>query len=965
MPHTYRYYRFRIRNAADDDDEVVISSVPGDENPFLLEPPNGDGLSFDPLTGKITTGTYTVRVIDNGNTANAVTPILADTTARQQLLSRVGIVELADEPTFAAPEELQHGYVNAIRGTALVFDFGVGDTQRKEVSTDVFKEATSRLNNTTALIGGPIQGTTFAGVRNYGGWGYRVNQVVTSPDYVQLKIVPGKIFDPRKANQGSDFRNLTTVSDALRSYTNSVARPYFEPRSTWTSVKIFGAFPGLQARIEETDGTVVGFFTPIAEPQWNIGGGHGPAPTDYLMRGGQSSLWIDNTTGVDEDGDTLGTWSPTVGHQYSVYVYIIAIGPDNPLHYKGHPVDLWELIRLDAGIPYDASVLPAAKAAVGNDVLLELRITQSYKIGDFDERVIYGPFGLSTRMVGGKRQLFSSRIKGTTVPSTVLTIDDLREPGKPFDLDESTAIKRVTLKQKRLVAWTTEETEQPTADAIIAIDSTTSIDNSDDDATVTGAGEVTYEIPGQITINGSYAGKFGPRIRQIGWLAGTADEIFDRWGRGIISCELECLQTVTALQGEELVLNLAHMPVSVVGNDPVTARGGQRIFQIVQRTETPSGPNLRLLDAGSAGDTEPGDDSALTVPTFTIAANADDPRKYADVTITNGPAIAALSGRIRVFVATGAGTPASGSGSLVQIIDPAVDDLTFTLNAFDAGTKVWVEMQTTVTDQRPSALSAFDSEQLDALDAVTSLAVSTQDAGDPSRRMLTWVVGANAADIPLEVLLRLTSESASANRVVAVLPAGSTQFELTGLDTANRTASVRHKESPPFSGASSLVTVAVNTSGSFRTLNPPISPRAFSNADTGVYGMDVVAVEFPSSVEFQVKVGVGGTFETIAIVTSEESGRTGFTDTAPNDGEDRYMRARHIADGLTESAWTATVSVSSWTTGPQTATGLPPGGADGDVLTKQSAADYDADWETPAASGGTSGFAHSFLTMGA
>ncbi len=904
------FYRMRIRNADDSADDLIISTVAWDDNPFILEPPNGDGQSFDPLTGKITTGTYTVRVIDNGDNANAVTPILADADARQQLLSRVGIVEI-DDGSDAWAEQLQHGYINAIRmGGGLVFDFSIGDTQRKEVSQDVFKEATTRLGGTTAIIGGPIFGG-FGPIRDYGGWGYKVNQVHTSPDYVQLKIIAGKIFDPRKANQGAKFRNLTTASDALTDYTNAMARPYFRESATWVAspVFIYGDFPGIEVRVQETDGTVVGFFTPIANPL-RLAAIPG-ATVDRLMRHGESSLWIDNKSGFDEAGVSLGTWTPTVGHEYSVYVYIKAIGPDNPLHYEGHPVDLWKAIRDDAGIPYDASALTAWKAAIGNDVKLRLRITQSYKIGEFDEKVIYGPFGSSTRMVNGERQPFSARIKGSTVPSATLTLADLREPGKPFDLDESTAIKRVTLKQIRLVPWTTEETEQPAADAIVAVPSTTSIDNSDDDATVAGAGEVTYEIPGEITIAGTYAGKYGPRNRQIGWLAGVADEIFDRWGRGIIGGEFQCLPSVTALIGEELLATLPHMPASKIGETPVTQRGLTRIIQVVGRTETPSGPNIRWFDAGSAGATAAGGTSTLTVPTFTVAANADDLRKYVDVTITNGPAIALLGGRIRVWVATGT-SPASGSGSLSTIIDPAVDDLTFTLPAFDAGTHVHVQMQTVVTDQRPSVLSAFDDVDLTNLDAVTSLAVTAQDAGDPSRRTLSWVVGTNATDIPIEIALRLTSETSAANRVVAVLPPGSTQFELTGLDTANRTASVRHRESAPFNGVSSYATVAVNTSGSFRTLSAPTSPRGFSFGD-GRYGMDVLASEFPSSVEFQVKIGIGGTFETQAIIESAEGGRTVFSDIAPNDGETRYMRARHTSAGLTESAWTATVNADAWT----------------------------------------------------
>jgi hypothetical protein len=57
-------YRLRIRNGSDDADLFVISSIPDDDNPYIAEPPDGDGESLDPLTGKVEVGSYTIRVID-------------------------------------------------------------------------------------------------------------------------------------------------------------------------------------------------------------------------------------------------------------------------------------------------------------------------------------------------------------------------------------------------------------------------------------------------------------------------------------------------------------------------------------------------------------------------------------------------------------------------------------------------------------------------------------------------------------------------------------------------------------------------------------------------------------------------------------------------------------------------------------------------------------------------------------
>jgi hypothetical protein len=102
---------------------------------------------------------------------------------------------------------------------------------------------------------------------------------------------------------------------------------------------------------------------------------------------------------------------------------------------------------------------------------------------------------------------------------------------------------------------------------------------------------------------------------------------------------------------------------------------------------------------------------------------------------------------------------------------------------------------------------------------------------DPSQRLLTWTIGTNAADYPVEVLLRLTAEASTADRIVAILPKGSTQFQLTELDIANRTATVRHRETAPFNGVSADSTIAVNTVSAAATLAAPLI-RSLSRVST-------------------------------------------------------------------------------------------------------------------------------------
>jgi hypothetical protein len=101
MSYTQKYFRLRIRTADDSADELSISSVPGDDNPYVLEPPDGDGQSFEPLSGSVTTGAYTIKIIDEETSADTrvLTSKLADANARQQLLNRKAYVEDSEDAT--------------------------------------------------------------------------------------------------------------------------------------------------------------------------------------------------------------------------------------------------------------------------------------------------------------------------------------------------------------------------------------------------------------------------------------------------------------------------------------------------------------------------------------------------------------------------------------------------------------------------------------------------------------------------------------------------------------------------------------------------------------------------------------------------------------------------------------------------------------------------------------------------
>jgi hypothetical protein len=641
MPGTEQYYQLVIRNAADDADLLILSSFPDDDNPFLTGPPSGDGQSIDPITGAATTGSYSFRFADveTATATRVLTSVMADVYARQQLISLRAYGKIsADGSSWTT---LIPGYVLGVRlQSAIEGEISIGDTRRRESSREVFRQATGRFSNVTTVIGGPVL-EDFAGLlTDNGGWTYEVGAVFTAPNYVRLNLATNGGFDPRKS-PGTTF---SSVSTAIADYTNDWARGYFEPATEWVADTIMGHFPQLRALLRPitNPGDDI-ILTPLARPSLGTGPWWNPAAdADKLIDDGSASpLYLPSE---DVDGNAF---APDVGDEFEVYVYAVPVSEANPLHWVGHPVDLWEDLRLDAGyvagVDYDDTNLADLRALINTaltgdpaeDVLLALRITKSYKLVDFDRSVIYGPFRLSTRVVDGLVQLLSIRIAGTALPSTVVALTDLRsDEGTVWNIEEDSVVTAATLKQLRLIPWTTEETKQPDSDSLVAREwPVNTIENSDDDIppglAESGREVVIGDIPGTIVFDDG--GDIVP-VPFEQYLASLAFEIFELFGRGAAEGDLHCLSGVDALVGDQILVDLVHRPNAVIGQSPVSQRGGERRVLVIQRTEEPEGPTLRIVDAvmeegedtGVGGGSEEEEDvTSITAPTDPIAFASD------------------------------------------------------------------------------------------------------------------------------------------------------------------------------------------------------------------------------------------------------------------------------------------------------------------------------------------------------
>lgn len=614
MSGTTREYRLTIRNKADDADLLVLTLSNDGVNPYLSAPPSGDGQSIDPITGVPTTGSYSFRVADaeQSDGTRIVTAQLADVNSRQQMIGLRAYGEVSDDG--ASWDTVIPGYITAVRLiSAIEYEIAIGQTRRKEQSREIFKNASTNFPGVTCVIGGPVIGgfgpILPSDMNSTGttGWKFKVTQVASSPSYVQIKFEAG--FDPRKP----PYSPITTLTDAIVDFTNDWARPYFEPDTAWlaASTPIQGHYPQLRARLVPVGGTDPDdalYFVPLSEPASLSGPWYNPTPNaDAITKlGGDDliSLWLP-VDGTDANGDDI-VFAPAVDDEFWVWVYAIPISDDNPLHWFGTPTDFFKAVRAElgyeAGVDYDDTPLTALKTRIDNAVVvgekyLLLRIKEPMKAADADAKIFYGPFRTSTRIDDGLLTPFSISIRDNATPTAVIALrlgendEDLRSvEGTVFDVDESTVVTAITLKQQRIRTWSSEDRDQPEADGLISTPwPFNTIENSDDDIPAGLVNEVEIgDIPGTILYKDADDNivplPFEPYLRFYG------DEIFQRFGRGAIAGEIHCLPSVTTKVGEEVLVNLMHRPVNNV-------RGGERRVQVVHRTEEVEGPTLKIIDS--------------------------------------------------------------------------------------------------------------------------------------------------------------------------------------------------------------------------------------------------------------------------------------------------------------------------------------------------------------------------------
>lgn len=710
MPSNLLEYRLRIRNGSTlanpngTADVLVITSIRNDTNPYIASPPQGDGLQFDPIKGTVRSGSYTVNVIDaiTTGTSRVVTSVLTDSSNRQQLLSRRAYVEFRVDG--GAWQTLVAGYITGIRLTdALSYQFAIGDSRRIEQTLSLFKE-----DNRTAfpvrgtLFGGPVTGDPTIGgwnnpFINRGGWRFRVSSVEST--VVGLTFVNGYLGSGgRVTNKWNEVALPRTNTSVGPTRIDEAAAKYAINEVIQVTSGSYYRFPNIIYRVSNTSGTFQYDVTALSA-----------FPMLITLTGGRNDIphiraeWGTNTL-------------PSVGQEFLISAITSQASDESPVYSIGHPVDVVKTVYTANNVAVDDASFTALKELQGSYYNIVMRNTAPMRMIEFIESIT-GPFGIGLRVNSdGQIQAFSSRIKTTNLPSVTVTTSMLRDDGSgAFDTEESTVITSVVLESEEYAIYEQNQ-EDPSGsrpfDGIAVKKSSYTVLNLD--VSTFSSREIKYSVPAMILPSLVYSSQAGLYVYSI------VGEIFDRYGRGAVGGDLKVMRGTGADNvqvGDEIYVQVDQLPNNGkrIGDDPSV---GARIMQVVRRTETPSGPEFRLLDSGTAA-------QPVQAPTISIAASTVNPSAIAAFTITNAATLNSIALiNVAVQYATGTTTPVSDGTVFTRYTNGSIPTGSVNLPPVSAGSRVWVRARSEVNGLRPSAWTAWTSVLLSNTNGPSSLAAA-------------------------------------------------------------------------------------------------------------------------------------------------------------------------------------------------------------------------------------------------
>lgn len=854
-----------------------IPSGSGGVNPYLAGPPSGDGQEIDVLTGSSRAGAYTVEIVDVATgtdatgTVRAFTSQLEDAGYRQQLVGRRAVLSISKNG--GAFSQLISGYITGIRLVSpMRYAIGIGDTRRVEQSQPIFNDAT--MASFMALLGG-VRGTftggpltgTWGVSRSRGGWRYALD------------------------NSGGP----EVLANFVSGYAPNLESPVVTDWRTLVRDDVVNRVSQMGQRFAPTPIGVVGMGTIYTDLVAYVG----TNATNAVLR---PDIYVAtyNEYAIGPYGPLRLYWPTPPGPGTEVFISLTqrTVSDLAPLYIDAHPVDIVLAIWATNAIAYDtgAAWITTIRNLIGPDVRLALRLTEVPIIAEFLQNAIFGPFGITARTnADGNQQLVPSRILTTALPTLTISANEMRGADEVvFDIDERSAVSSVSLTQTIMTpARQGQSGEQAIpVDGIYANPVTGTARNVT--LSLIAARDIAFTVPGMIHNAASFEPTFALTLTDL------AESTLARFGRGVQAADVAVMDGTAAAAaqvGDEVYFTAPHFPNRGyrIGESTV----GARIMQVVRRTETPSGPVLRLLDSGV--NAQP----VTPAATITVAQSPASAALVARYTITNASAInstGVLS--VRVEWAVGASTPTANGQDHAVYAPGQVPTTGVDLPALSSsGARVWVRARTEQVERRPSAWSAWADVTLAAIPTPGTLTASVVSA---TAADISWTNTSNDYPIAVFAYRGTTAPADWTPYRLATMPPRSTSSTVRALSSGTWQLAIAYDSATTLGP---LRTTSITAAGVGAAAARPAGLAAIDTLDDVTQRQGIALGLFPSDqtldyvLERSLNVATG--YVAVARINGAEEV---VTDLLPRDGTTYYYRLRHALGGFDTSAATPAVS---------------------------------------------------------
>lgn len=739
MPTQSPVYRFRIRSADDTTDTLSVTTG-ATGGSYLVEPPQVDGTSFDPLSGRTGTGAAQVLVVDPllSPGTRLVTQHLANASGNSQLIGRIGIVEIDRGSGYVT---YFRGYVTSLElADGITWSIGLTSSARDESTRYVWNSATAAgVTASSLLFGGPVTASvpssnaTAIIQNNQGSWKATVKGVYSTFIHLDINEDTSSAFPP------GDLKRELRDRGTLRLSNNDFQRNVFRWARTNAQRYFEASFPSSAAQAQwlanpTGKGPILGYMptvdvvftqrnsSPISHRAKMMGGYSLKIPTLFEMPERTLAAPIFEDLGNHfyvAWANTDPVAQPSVNDVLTFTAQPLEVSPAAPLWITKHPVDVLADVLTEAGYTVDSSNLSTVRSQVGA-VQVALRITEAQTVQAAQD-LLCSAFGMGVRVTStGLRRIFCWRVRQT--PVTTITLDDVvSQAASWWTTSETSKVQALEWKFDRWDIWPGESSR---VDGEVASSSERALDG----VVVSGSETVRYLAASaaaattqgkEYAIPGTLLASSGALLRSIETeVEAWAEQTFQLYEHGAQLTTIDVVHTVTADIGDEVTLNLPVRPGMISSQSPTAQRGTIENALVIERTPQPFGATLTLLRTKAvapapAGDGVSGPGLPALNAAFTVVVNPAQPTQFVDLALVSEVGwanVGALDIEYRIQD-TDPGPNEVGERWPSRWAPPG----TFTIGPFTSGVTLWVRVRAVyLATTAPKDWEAWQSVTLDA-----------------------------------------------------------------------------------------------------------------------------------------------------------------------------------------------------------------------------------------------------------